>query len=158
MGNLSAFMRNEFKSDNIVEIPGFERFKDEKGKAIPFKVKVLSFKEIEKIRSYHRTERTAIDKKTRKPLVDNGRIVKEFITDNNAATNNIIVEALVYPNLKDKELMKFYEIEDVLEMPYAVFYQNEYYELLKQILAVLHITEPDDDDNDESDGIEEAKN
>ena len=156
MGNLSAFMRNEFKSDNIVERAGFERFKDENGNIVPFKVKVLSFKEIEKIRSFHRTERTAMDKKTRKPLIDNGRIVKEIITDNNAATNNIIIEALVYPNLKDKELMKFYDVEDVLEMPYTVFHQNEYYELLRQILAVLHITEPDDDD--EGDGIEAAKN
>ena len=79
-------------------------------------------------------------------------MVKEIIFDNEKAAENILVEALVYPNLKDKELMKFYEVEDILDMPYRVFTQAEYTELQKRLAVVLHLATP------EEDNVEEVKN
>ena len=112
MGNLSAFMRSEFKQEEIVEIEGFDRFKDENGKPVKFKVKVLSFNKIQEIRKFHRIEKAAYDK-NKNPIIADGKLVKEIIFDNEKAAENILVEALVYPNLKDKELMKFYEVEEI---------------------------------------------
>ena len=151
MGNLSAFMRSEFKQEEIVEIEGFDRFKDENGKPVKFKVKILSFNKIQEIRKFHRIEKAAYDK-NKNPIIADGKLVKEIIFDNEKAAENILVEALVYPNLKDKELMKFYEVEDILDMPYRVFTQAEYTELQKRLAVVLHLATP------EEDNVEEVKN
>lgn len=75
MGNLSAFMRSEFKQEEIVEIEGFDRFKDENGKPVKFKVKVLSFNKIQEIRKFHRIEKAAYDK-NKNPIIADGKLVK----------------------------------------------------------------------------------
>lgn len=148
MGNLSAFMKQEFKRDKVVEIPGFDRFKDEKGNPIPFKVRVLDYnKDIKAIREMYRSERIAYDKKTKKPIVDNGELVKNIDFDNDKATANIIVEALEYPNLKDPELMKFYDCDEYIDMPLKVFTPVEHTELMRRIWIVLGMIKPDDDED-----------
>ena len=79
MGNLSAFMRSEFKQEEIVEIEGFDRFKDENGKPVKFKVKVLSFNKIQEIRKFHRIEKAAYDK-TRIRLLQTGNWLKKLFS------------------------------------------------------------------------------
>ncbi len=154
MGNLSAFMKNEFKKEGIVEIPGFDRFTDDNGKPVKFHVRVLPFDKIEAIRGFYRHERIAYDRK-KNPIIANGQIVKEVSYDNTAAAKNIMIEALVYPNLKDKDLMKFYDCEDVMDMPYKVFTQEEYAELQNRLAVALHLATPEDGDEDD---VEAAKN
>ena len=148
MGNLSAFMRKEFKKNTLVEIEGFERFVDDKGKPVPFKVKRLGFDEINRIRDFYSTERVAYDKKTRRPIVVDGVVAKEVKYDNDKANANVFVEALAYPNLKDKELMEFYECDEYIQMPKKVFTPVEYNELMRRIWIVLGLIKPDEYDED----------
>ena len=152
MGNLSAFMRKEFKTETIVEIEGFDRFKDEKGNVLPFKVKKLSYEKINQIRDFHSIEKVAYDKKTRKPVVVDGIVAKDIKYDNDKANANIVVEALVYPNLKDKELMAFYDCDEYIQMPSKLFTPIEYVELMRRIWLVLGLISPDDDEEDNRKG------
>ena len=40
----------------------------------------------------------------------------------------MIVEALQYPNLKDKELMEYYKCVDITDMPLKVFQNADEYQ------------------------------
>ena len=44
--NMKAFMKEELKNRGTIEFPGIDKFKDEKGKPIPFILKRLSRKDI----------------------------------------------------------------------------------------------------------------
>ena len=72
-----------------------------------------------------------------------------------AASRHLMVEALVYPDLKDKKLMEYFGCVDITEMPLKVFPTNkEYGHVSKQVLKVLGLTEEDD----EAKETEDAKN
>lgn len=152
---LAYFMRETAKKQEIVEVPGVDTIKDEKGMVVPFKIKILNKKEIDDIYDKYRTRTLLTDKKGN-PIFNRGQAVFDTNTDSNRALRRIIVEALVYPNLKDKELMDFFECPSFDEMPLKVFPNaKEYEQVANIVLSTLGIIE---DENANEDEVVEAKN
>lgn len=150
--DLKYFMRSN--EAEIVSAPGPDSFKDEDGNAIKFEIKVLTQEEITKINNAYRKHSMATDKKGN-PLVANGEVIWKTENDAARATRHMIVEALQYPNLKDKELMEYYGCVDITDMPLKVFPKtNEYQHVMRIVLQALGITAPVNDEED----LEAAKN
>lgn len=152
--SLSYFMRDTAKKQEIIEVHGIDSIKDENGNVVPFKIKILTKKEIEDIYEHYRTRTLLYDKKG-KPVIDRGQAVFDVRTDSSKALRRVIADALVYPNLKDEELMKFFECYDFADMPVKVFPNPKEYEQVEQmVLSVLGIL---DEDNSEGE-VQDAKN
>lgn len=153
--SLAYFMRESAKKQEIVEVPGIESIKDENGKVIPFQVRILNKKEIEDIYDKYRTRTLLYDKKG-KPVVSGGNAVFDVQTDSNKALRRIIAEALVYPNLKDEELMNYFDCHEFAAMPLKVFPNPKEYDLVvNNVLSALGILGDEEDGTDE---VQEAKN
>ena len=136
--------------------PGPASFKDEEGNVIDFEIKVLSQAEINKINDMYRRRSMATDRKGN-PLIANGEVVWKTERDGAKASRHMIVEALQYPNLKDKELMDWYKVVDVTEMPLKVFSKpDEYQHVTRIVMRALGLAEEVEDDN--KDDLEAAKN
>ena len=150
--DLKYFMRDQH--DEIVTVPGPDTIKDENGNVIDLEIRVLSQAEIRKINDGYRRRSIATDKRGQ-PYVFNGEVAFKTERDNERATRHIIAEALVYPNLKDKELMEYYHCEDITEMPLRVFSRaDEYAHVSRVVLTALGIISEPDDNSD----VEDAKN
>ena len=150
--NLKYFMRDT--KDEIITVPGPETFKDENGKVIDLEIKVLSQAEIQKINNNYRKRSVATDKKGN-PLAYGGEVLWKTEKDSARATRHMIVEALQYPDLKDKELMDFYKCVDVTEMPLLVFSRSdEYAHVTRAVMTALGLIE----DVSDEDTVDEAKN
>lgn len=150
--NLKYFMRDV--KDEIVTVAGPDTFKDENGDVIQLEIKVLSQSEIQRINNNYRKRSIATDKKGN-PLAYNGEVLWKTEKDSAKATRHMIVEALQYPDLKDKELMKFYNCVDVTEMPLLVFSRpDEYAHVTKAVMTALGLI----DDVSDEETVNEAKN
>ncbi len=150
--NLKYFMRDT--KDEIVTAPGPDSFKDENGKVINFEIKVLSQETINKINEAYRKRSMATDKKGN-PLIAMGEVVWKVEKDNARASRHIIAESLQYPNLKDPELMKYYNCADMTEMPLKVFSRaDEYQHVSRIVMQALGLMETQDDDEE----LDAAKN
>lgn len=150
--NLKYFMREV--QDEIVTVPGPETFKDEDGNVLDLEIRVLSQNEIQKINKNYRKRSIATDKKGN-PLAYGGEVLWKTEKDSDKATRHLIVEALQFPDLKDKELMAFYKCVDVTEMPLLVFSRaDEYAHVTKAVLTALGMMDAEPD----SEVVEEAKN
>lgn len=150
--DLKYFMRS--KEEEIVTVPGPDSFKDEDGTVIQFEIKILSQEEITNINNHYKKRTMATDKKGN-ALIANGEVVWKTENDAARATRHIIVEALQYPNLKDKELMEYYGCADFTDMPLKVFTKSdEYQHVMRIVLQALRITAPVNDDEE----LEAAKN
>lgn len=155
--DLSIFMRESAKTDEIITVPAPDSFKDGDGKPVMLEFKVLSLTEREKIRKNYTKRSIAVDKKG-KPIIDNGEIVFKTETDNMKSSMHMLTEALVYPDLKDPELMKYFECFDITEMPMKVFFKpGEFEAVNKAFLATIGIGD-DIEAADESVVIEDVKN
>lgn len=154
--NMKYFMREELKNDEVVEVPGIDTFRDENGDNIPFKIKVLGIEEVNKIRKNYTSRRMAVDDKGKRLFDKAGRPIFTEDVDSEAATRRIIVEALEYPNLKDPELMKFFGVNDVMEMPFKLFKNSKDYSYISTVVVdVLGLGEQEVSDDEL---INEAKN
>ncbi len=141
--NLKYFMRDT--KDEIVTAPGPDSFKDENEKVIDFEIKVLSQETINKINEAYRKRSMATDKKGN-PLIAMGEVVWKVKKDNARASRHIIAEALQYPNLKDPELMEYYNCADMTEMPLKVFSRaDEYQHVSRIVMQALGLMETPDD-------------
>lgn len=150
--NLKYFMRDV--KDEIITVDGPESFKDEDGNVIQLEIRVLSQSEIQNINNNYRKRTIATDKKGN-PLAYNGEVLWKTEKDSAKATRHMIVEALQYPDLKDKELMKFYNCVDVTEMPLLVFSRSdEYTHVTRAVMTALGLLENVSDE----DTVDEAKN
>lgn len=150
--NLKYFMRDV--KDEIITVDGPESFKDEDGNVIQLEIKVLSQSEIQRINNNYRKRTIATDKKGN-PLAYNGEVLWKTEKDSAKATRHMIVEALQYPDLKDPELMKFYNCVDVTEMPLLVFSRSdEYTHVTRAVMTALGLLEGVSDEET----VEEAKN
>ena len=153
--NLKYFMRESAKKEEIVTVPGPESIKDEKGNVVNLEIKKLSNVTIEKIQENYRQKSIATDKKGN-PYIQNGEIVFKIEKDNKRALRHLMVEAIQYPNMKDKEMMDFFGCTDVVDMPLLVFpTQDEFAMVSNLVLQVLGMVAPPEDDTQE---IEAAKN
>lgn len=125
----------------------------EKGLPIELEFRILSVEKIRDINALYRNRVVAKDRKGNY-LIQGGELVFKTDTDHAKAARHVMTEALVYPDLKDKELMDFYNCVDITEMPFKVFSTTEEHNYVtKKMYEVLGIVESDD----ESD-LEEAKN
>lgn len=150
--DLKFFMRSD--EPEIVTVPGPESFKDETGKVIDLKIKVLGQEDIQKINDNYRKRSVAVDKKGN-VLAQNGEVLWKTEKDSARAVRHLIVEALQYPNLKDKELMDFYKCVDMTEMPLKVFSRpDEYSHVTRAVMAALGLLDGVSDEET----LDEAKN
>jgi hypothetical protein len=117
---LARFMRPEMKAETIIDVV----IKDKDGNDMPLKVKRLTQKRISELRDIYTTKKPAYDKNGN-PLVMNGRIVWSEDRDVESYSRMLLVESLVEPQLDDPELMEFFGIDDVVDMPGAVFTPDE---------------------------------
>lgn len=151
---LSYFMREDLKKEEIFDIKGPATIKDENGETVVLKIKRLSNQRITEIYDAYKTQTIAMDKKTKKPYVVDGKVVVEEKKDYGKAMRRIVVESLVYPNCRDKELMAYYGCVDVTDMPLKMFTPREYQEVVDKVNKVLGIGTDDEEDED----LEAAKN
>lgn len=152
--DLKYFMRS--KEPEIVTVPGPEIFKDGEGKVIDFEIRVLTQEEINRINNNYRKRSMATDKKNN-PLVANGEVIWKTEKDSAKATRHLIVEALQYPDLKDKELMDYYGCFDVTDMPLKVFSKaDEYEHVLRIVMQALGLSSAVSEDEDKD--VDAAKN
>lgn len=129
--DLKYFMRKV--EQETITVPGLPRFKDGDGKVLDFEIKVLEQAEIDKINDMYRQRSIATDKKGN-PLVANGEVIWKTERNPRKAARHIIVEALQYPNLKDKKLMEYYDCVDITEMPLKVFSKPGEYEAVSRMV------------------------
>lgn len=155
--DLKYFMRESAKTEEIVTAPGPDTILDEDGKVIELEIKILNQAAIQKINEGYRKRSIATDKKGQ-PYIANGEVVFKVEKDSGRAVRHIIAEALVYPNLKDPELMKFFECQDITEMALKVFPRaDEYAHVSRVVMAALGMgpaEAPQDDDSE----VNDAKN
>lgn len=150
--NLKYFMRS--LEPEIVTAPGLDSIRDDEGNVIPLEIKVLTQEEINRINDNYRKRSMATDKKGN-PLIAMGEVVWKIEKDNAKASRHIIVEALVFPNLKDPELMKYYGCVDVTDMPLKVFPRSDEYQHVSQmVMQALGLASAVNDDKE----LEAAKN
>ena len=78
--------------------------------------------------------------------------------DNVKASQHIIAEALVYPDLKDPDLMAFFNCNDIAEMPLKVFPRaDEYAHVSRAVMVALGLaSEPAQEEQENV--LNEAKN
>ena len=151
--DLKYFMRNT--EPEVVTAPGPDSFRDEDGNVIDFEIKVLTQADITRINDNYRNRSIATDKKGN-PLIANGEVVWKTEKDSARASRHMIAEALVYPDLKDPELMKHYNCVDITEMPLLVFPRaDEYQHVSRIVLQALGLASSVNDDDDD---LEAAKN
>lgn len=135
--SLKYFMREDTKTEPIVTAPGPASIPGEDGKPIMLEIKVLHNATTKKINDAYTTRSIATDEKGN-PLIVNGEVVFKTERDSHAASMHILVEALVYPDLKDKDLMAFYNCHDITEMPFKVFPRSdEFSHVNRAVLAAL---------------------
>ena len=150
--DLKYFMRSN--EPEIITVPGPDSFKDENGEVIPFEIKKLTQEEITRINDAYRKHSIATDKKGN-PLASNAEVIWKTERDGAKASRHMIVEALVYPNLKDPELMKYYGCVDVTDMPLKVFATaDEYQHVTRIVMQALGLAAAPSEDED----LNDAKN
>lgn len=148
--SMSYFMRESAKEPEIIEVPGVESIRDEEGNVVPFTVRIINQKEIADIYDKYRTRKMVTDKRGN-PYTKGNEAVFETSTDSGRALRHVIVEALVYPNLRDKELMEYYNCYDITEMPLKVFPNpDEYQHVERAVLSALGIMDYGDEDDVEA--------
>ena len=155
--DLRVFMREAAKTEEIVTAPGPDTILGGDGKPITLEIRVLSFEAIQRINDNYRKRAIAVDKKGN-PYISNGEVAFRTERDNLKASQHIIAEALVYPDLKDPELMAFYNCHDIAEMPLKVFPRtDEYSQVSMAVMAALGLSSEPPQEEEET-LLEEIKN
>jgi len=155
--DLRLFMRDPAAMEEIVTVQGPSSIKDENGNPVMLEIKVLSNETIQKINNNYKRKSIAVDKKG-VPYIANGEVAFRVEHDNAKASRHIIAEALVYPDLKNQELMDFYNCTDISEMPLKVFSRvDEYTHVSRAVMAALGLaSEPEKEEQENT--LDEAKN
>lgn len=155
--DLRAFMRESSKTEEIVTAPGPDTILGEDGKPVKLEIKVLSAGTIQKINDNYKKRSMAVDKKGN-PIVSGGEVVFKSERDNFKASMHMLVEALVYPDLKDPDLMAFYDCHDITEMPFNVFPRSdEFAHVNRVVMAALGLgNELEQEEKEET--LDEIKN
>jgi hypothetical protein len=115
---VTALLPDTFKDENG-DFP-----KNDDGSTLMLEIRVLSSAEIQGINDAYKKRSIAVDKKGN-PIVANGEVVFRTERDAMKASMRILVDALVYPDLKNKDLMAHYECFDITEMPSKVFPRSD---------------------------------
>ena len=150
--SLSYFMREELKEEKIISMEGPDTIKDEKGNPVVFQIKKLSQDRIDEIYDMYRREEVAMDPKTKKPYEQNGHVLTKVENNYTKAFRHLIVESLVYPNLKDPQLLEFYNCVDAADLIPKMFTRQEREKIADMINIVIGVKE-----DTEYEDLKEAK-
>lgn len=138
--SLSAFFANNVQSEITEEVVVSERFKDEDGKPIRWKLRAMTEAENEEIRKSC----------TRMKKQKNGMQMPDLNTDLYVA--KMVVACVVYPNLKDAELLQSYGVMAPDELLKKMLLSGEYATLAEKAQEINGF------DKDINDLAEDVKN
>ena len=119
MSKLSAFLHPVTDREEK-EIIISNRFQDEKGEPVPFKVRALTQEENDKI-TKQATRRVKVD----------GQYVEQL--DSVDFSRRMVVEATVEPDFRSKEMCDTYGVMDPLLVPGKMLRAGEYAKLMREI-------------------------
>ncbi len=121
--SLKAFLsQNAIKAENEKHVIS-ERFVDEKGNPIPWEIRALTAEEDEALR------KLCTRKIRNKGLVTQETNYEEYIA-------KMVVECVVFPNLKDKELQESYGVLGADKLVKTMLTSGEYAVLLEKVQLV----------------------
>lgn len=127
MSNLRAFLKPLY-TEKTVEVIVSDRFADDDGNPIPFKLKTLTQETL-----------VQISKRSMKEQTIGGRRVQEM--DRHAYLNRCLVESCIQPDFKDRELCIAYGTEDPLNLPQKMLLGFEYERLGRAFLDLHGLSE-----------------
>ena len=122
MSRLSAFL-NPATSGEEKEIVISNRFLDENGAPVPFKIRALSQEETD-----------AITKKATRRMKVNGQTTE--MLDSVDFSHRMVVAATVEPDFTSKEICDHFGVMDPLLVPGKMLLSGEYAKLMQEISAL----------------------
>lgn len=140
MSSLQAFFAQNVKSDIIEEFVVSERFRDENGKPIPWKIRALSESENEEIRKAS----------TQYVKGKGGQRIPE--TKPELYLAKIAAASVVFPDLKDADLQKSYGVIGAEELLKKMLLAGEYATLIQKVQEINGF------ERDINDLVDEVKN
>jgi len=123
MSSLQAFFAQNVQAEIVEEFVVSERFKDENGKPIPWKIRAL-----------RESENAEIRKAATKRVKVKGQYVPEL--DHEVYVAKLIAESVVFPNLKDAELQKSYGVLGAEELLRKMLLAGEYSKLAQKVQEI----------------------
>lgn len=123
MANLAGFLKPTY-TEKTIEVNISDRFLDDEGNPIPFKMKTLS-----------QAQMKSIAKRSAKTVKGNTEI------DNSQFIARCIVESTIQPDFKDRELCIAYGTEDPYELPELMLLTAEYEKLGRAFLELNGLEE-----------------
>ena len=137
MSKLYAFLHPELPEEKEVLIS--ERFKDEDGKPVLFKIRAITGEENDAL-----IKKCTVQKKSKNDF-------RKF--DAQKYNRALVVAATVYPDFRDAELCQAYGVLDPEALVGKMLLVGEYQMLSEEVLLLSGL-----DDESAEDAIEEAKN
>lgn len=131
MGNLSAFIKPAYTEKKIEIILG-DRFLDEEGKPVPVVMKSLTQERL-----------NAISKLSMREKKVGNKVVQDI--DYNDNLNRCLIESIVFPDLRDRDLCRAYGTEDPVSLPSKMFLIDEYSKLAKAFAKLNGLKDKDGD-------------
>ena len=90
-------------------------------------------------------------------MVQGRQVVFRIETDTEKVNRRLLVEALAYPDLKDEELMKYFDCLEITDMPLKVFATNDELRYVqKNVFEAIGILDAEEDNVKKE--TEDAKN
>jgi hypothetical protein len=126
MSDFSMFMAGNAVKDEVVEYVASKRFKDSKGKAVPWKIKAIDSDLDEAIKK-ECTKRVPIAGKR-------GQYNQE--TDTDKYIGKLCVACTVFPNLNDAELQDSYGVKNADSLLKKMLKPGEYTEYKAKVMEV----------------------
>lgn len=139
--NLKAFMAESAIRYKEAEYVVSDRFKDENGNSIAWRIKILTENEIDKLRN--QCKKRVVDPKTRQSHIE---------TDTGKLSDLMVENCVVYPNLNDATLQDSYGAIGAIELAKTMLMPGEYSDL------ALAINEANGFASGMADKIKRAKN
>lgn len=119
MSNLSAFLHPVTTSEEK-EVIISDRFQDENGKPVPFKIRALT-----------QEQNDALIKQATRRVKVNGQPTEQL--DSVDFSRRMVVAATVEPDFHNSELCQAYGVLDPLQVPGKMLFSGEYNKLLQAI-------------------------
>lgn len=131
MSKLSAFLHPVAASEEK-EVIISNRFQDEKGNIVPFKIRALT-----------QEENDTITKQATRRVKVNGQMVEQL--DSTDFSRRMVVAATVEPDFRAKELCDAYGVLDPLMVPGKMLLSGEYAKLLRAITELSGFEDMEDE-------------
>ena len=112
-----------------------DRFKDENGKPLPFKLRKIDSETSE-----------SLMKRCRRKERVNGQIITEV--DNAKYTKLLVLACVVSPNFKDSEMCDFYKVINPEDVPSRMLSIGEFSRLSDEIMKFNDFDTPEDIENE----------